>query len=109
MPRHAAGMPHNATRRLPSRRRTAMPKTAFLFPGQGAQYVGMAKELCANLPAAKKLFDGAAGILGYDLLNVCANGPADRLASTAVSQPAIFVASLAALESLRTGADAAFE
>ncbi len=78
-----------------------MPQLAFLFPGQGAQYVGMAQQLCDNLPAAKKLFDDAASILGYDLLEVCAMGPKDRLDSTAVSQPAIYVASLAALESLR--------
>ncbi len=78
-----------------------MPKTAFLFPGQGAQTVGMAKDLCATLPAAWGLFDEAASILGYDLLDVCSNGPADKLNSTIVSQPAIYVASLAALESLR--------
>jgi [acyl-carrier-protein] S-malonyltransferase len=61
----------------------------------------MAKDLTSQLPAARKLFDDAAGILGYDLLDVCVNGPADRLNSTVVSQPAIYVASLAALESLR--------
>ncbi|MBI1831583.1 MAG: acyltransferase domain-containing protein, partial [Planctomycetes bacterium] len=78
-----------------------MPKLAFLFPGQGAQYVGMAAPLCASLPAARKLFDEAASLLGYGLLDVCAKGPKERLDSTAVSQPAIYVASLAALESLR--------
>jgi [acyl-carrier-protein] S-malonyltransferase len=72
-------------------------KTAFLFPGQGAQYVGMG----ASLSAAKTLFDQASAVLGYDLLAVCANGPAERLNATDVSQPAIFVASLAALESLK--------
>src|SRR5947209_15961821 len=77
-----------------------MPSTAFLFPGQGAQYVGMAKALCDTLPAARRLFDEAAALLGYDLLDVCVNGPAERLNSTAVSQPALFVAALAALESL---------
>ena len=78
-----------------------MPKLAFLFPGQGAQTVGMAQQLCDTLPAARALFDQAAGILGYDLLEVCAKGPKERLDSTAVSQPAIYVTSLAALESLR--------
>ncbi len=78
-----------------------MPKLAFLFPGQGAQYVGMAAQLCDTLPAARKLFDDAAAILGYDLLDLCAKGPKEKLDSTAVSQPAIYVASLAALESLR--------
>ena len=78
-----------------------MAKSAFLFPGQGAQTIGMAVELCASLPAARTLFDRAAGILGYDLLNVCASGPKERLDSTVVSQPAIYVASLAALEKLK--------
>jgi [acyl-carrier-protein] S-malonyltransferase len=78
-----------------------VPKVAFLFPGQGAQSVGMAVELCRTLPAAKQRFDEAAGILGYDLLKVCAEGPADKLNSTAVSQPALYVAGLAALEALR--------
>jgi [acyl-carrier-protein] S-malonyltransferase len=78
-----------------------MPRTAFLFPGQGAQVVGMAGALCQSLPAARALFDRAAMILGYDLLAVCVNGPADRLNATDVSQPAIFVACLAALEQLK--------
>jgi [acyl-carrier-protein] S-malonyltransferase len=78
-----------------------MARIAFLFPGQGAQSVGMAKGLCEALPAAREMFRQASAALGYDLLDVCANGPAERLNSTAVSQPAIFVASLAALELLR--------
>ncbi len=78
-----------------------MAKTAFLFPGQGAQYVGMAQELCHSLPAAQALFDSAREILGYDLLQICREGPAEKLSSTAISQPAIYTASLAALESLR--------
>ncbi len=82
--------------------RSGTRNAAFLFPGQGAQTVGMAVELCRNLPAAQRLFDEAATILGYDLLNVCAEGPAEKLNSTAVSQPALYVASLAALESLRS-------
>ncbi len=75
--------------------------TAFLFPGQGAQFVGMARELTETLPAAKALFDEAAEILGYDLLSLCIHGPVERLNETDVSQPAIFVASLAALESVK--------
>ena len=78
-----------------------MPRTAFLFPGQGAQVVGMAAALCQSFPAAKELFDWATSILAYDLLAICVNGPAERLNATDVSQPAIFVASLAALEQLK--------
>lgn len=77
------------------------PTTAFFFPGQGAQSVGMAKDLVAECPAAKELFDKAADILGYDLLKVCVEGPKEKLDTTAVSQPAIYVASLAAVEKLR--------
>jgi [acyl-carrier-protein] S-malonyltransferase len=78
-----------------------MARVAFLFPGQGAQTVGMAAGLCAALPAARELFNDASVVLGYDLLDVCAHGPKERLDSTAVSQPALYVASLAALEQLR--------
>ena len=78
-----------------------MPKIAFLFPGQGAQTIGMARALYENLPAARRLFDEASSILGYDLHEACIRGPKERLDSTAISQPAIYVASLAALESLR--------
>src|ERR1700730_17950021 len=61
----------------------------------------MGRQLYETQPAARRLVDDAADILGYKLLDVCASGPAERLNSTVVSQPAIFVASLAALESLR--------
>eukprot|EP00271_Cylindrocystis_brebissonii_P015775 TRINITY_DN38788_c0_g1_i1.p1 TRINITY_DN38788_c0_g1~~TRINITY_DN38788_c0_g1_i1.p1 ORF type:complete len:401 (+),score=92.51 TRINITY_DN38788_c0_g1_i1:140-1342(+) len=74
--------------------------TAFLFPGQGAQSVGMGAE-AASVPAAASLFEKAKEILGYDLLDVCINGPKEKLDSTAISQPAIYVASLAAVEALR--------
>lgn len=85
-----------------------MARIAFLFPGQGAQVVGMAGQLCQSLPAAQTLFDRAAAILGYDLLQVCVHGPAERLNATDVSQPAIFVASLAALEQLKTSEPVCF-
>jgi [acyl-carrier-protein] S-malonyltransferase len=78
-----------------------MPKIAFLFPGQGAQSVGMCQELDRELPAVRSLFDQAGEILGFDLRSLCFEGPADALEATDVSQPAIFVASLAALESLK--------
>jgi [acyl-carrier-protein] S-malonyltransferase len=79
-----------------------MSQTAFLFPGQGAQSVGMGRQLAGTHAAARELFDRAAGILGYDLAKICFEGPADKLDSTVHSQPALFVASLAALAALRT-------
>lgn len=78
-----------------------MSKTAFLFPGQGAQHVGMGKSISERFPAARALYDRAAEILGYDLGDICFNGPAEKLDTTEISQPAIFVTSLAALEMLR--------
>lgn len=76
-------------------------KVAFLFTGQGAQFVGMCRDVVNDVPKAKELFDQASDILGYDLLDVCTSGPKEKLDSTVVSQPAIFVASMAAVEKLR--------
>jgi len=78
-----------------------MSKPAFLFPGQGAQTVGMAKQLVDGLPQAKDVFERANAILGYDLLQICLEGPPAKLDSTIHSQPALFVTSMAALEWLR--------
>jgi len=78
-----------------------MPKIAFLFPGQGSQFVGMGRELDQEIPAVTALFDRARVILGIDLRRLSLEGPAEALEATDVSQPAIFVASLAALESLK--------
>ena len=78
-----------------------MAKVAFLFPGQGAQTVGMGKGLYDELPAARALFDRANDLLGIDLKAICFEGPPEALEATDVSQPAIYVASLAALESLK--------
>jgi [acyl-carrier-protein] S-malonyltransferase len=61
----------------------------------------MGRQLYDTLPAARQLFDEAADILGYSLIDVCTYGPAERLNATNVSQPALYVASLAALQSLR--------
>eukprot|EP01025_Chloroclados_australasicus_P047430 TRINITY_DN5308_c1_g1_i2.p2 TRINITY_DN5308_c1_g1~~TRINITY_DN5308_c1_g1_i2.p2 ORF type:complete len:531 (+),score=73.37 TRINITY_DN5308_c1_g1_i2:121-1713(+) len=73
---------------------------AFLFPGQGSQSVGMIQS-CADIPAVKSMLQKAKEILGYDLLDVCINGPKERLDDTVYSQPAMFVGSLAAIEKLR--------
>ena len=76
-------------------------KIAFLFPGQGAQTVGMGRQLAESLPAARALYDRANEILGYDLAQRCFAGPAEELDATDVSQPALFITSLAAIEQLR--------
>jgi [acyl-carrier-protein] S-malonyltransferase len=76
-------------------------KPAFLFPGQGAQTVGMGRQLAESLPAARSLFDRANAVLGYDLAKICFEGSAEQLDSTVYSQPALYVTSLAALESLK--------
>ena len=78
-----------------------MSKIAFLFPGQGAQSIGMGKSLCDELPAAAQMFEHASDVLGFDLGEVCFNGPAERLNMTEISQPALFVTSMAALEKLK--------
>lgn len=78
-----------------------MGKIALLFPGQGAQHVGMGKMLAERYPAAERLYVRAGEILGYDLAQLCFDGPAEELDSTVISQPALFVTSLAALEMLR--------
>lgn len=78
-----------------------MSKIAFLFPGQGAQHVGMGRTIAERYPAARRLYDRAGEILGYDLAKLCFEGPAEELDSTVISQPALFVTSLAALEMLR--------
>lgn len=76
------------------------PTSAFLFPGQGAQAVGMGKE-AHSVSAASELYKKANDILGYDLLELCIGGPKEKLDSTVISAPAIYVTSLAAVEVLR--------
>jgi [acyl-carrier-protein] S-malonyltransferase len=75
-------------------------KTALLFPGQGAQSVGMGIGLRERSARARELFSRASDILAYDLAKLCAQGPDSELARTVHSQPALFVHSVAALADL---------
>lgn len=67
---------------------------AFVFPGQGAQFPGMGKDLYENNPLAKELFDKADEILGFKITNIMFNGTADELKQTKVTQPAVFLHSV---------------
>jgi [acyl-carrier-protein] S-malonyltransferase len=78
-----------------------MVTTAYLFAGQGAQKVGMGRDLAAAFPAAKALFDRASAILGFDLLKVCIEGPQEELNRTDRCQPALLVHGIACLEAAR--------
>ncbi len=69
--------------------------TAFIFPGQGAQFTGMGKDLYEKSPFAKKLFDEADQILGFTISRTMFEGTADELKQTKVTQPAIFIHSVA--------------
>jgi len=75
---------------------------AFLFPGQGAQLVGMGADLVGVYPAAARVFEEANDIVGFDLRQICFEGPAETLNTTTMSQPAIFTTSAALLEIMRT-------
>jgi [acyl-carrier-protein] S-malonyltransferase len=78
-----------------------MSKTALMFAGQGAQTVGMGKDLAENFPAARAWFDRANAALGYDLASVCFNGPDAELTKTENAQPGIFLVSWVAFELLK--------
>lgn len=78
-----------------------MPKTAFLFAGQGSQYAGMGRELAERFPCARRIFEEADRALGFSLSRLCFDGPADELQLTANTQPAVLTVSVAAAEVLR--------
>ncbi len=78
-----------------------MKKTALIFSGQGAQTVGMGKDLAAEYPCAAALFARADAILGYSLSRIAFEGPAEDLTKTSVCQPALYVHGLACLEVLK--------
>ena len=80
----------------------ALVKFAVVFPGQGAQAVGMGGKVATRWPAAARRFAEASDLLGYDLAAVCATGPEEKLADTAVAQPALYVTGFAAWEILAT-------
>ncbi|GAB6030413.1 hypothetical protein CHUAL_007290 [Chamberlinius hualienensis] len=74
--------------------------TVMLFPGQGSQFVGMGNRLL-KYPNVERMYSIASEILGYDLLDICLNGPKDKLDKTVNCQPAVVVTSLAAVEKLK--------
>ncbi|MZK52716.1 ACP S-malonyltransferase [Clostridium beijerinckii] len=75
-------------------------KTAFLFPGQGVQTIGMAKELCDNIPECKEILDRSEEILNMPIKKMMFEGPEEILTATENAQPTILVASLIALKAL---------
>lgn len=76
-------------------------KTAYIFPGQASQYVGMGKDLYDKYETARRLFDQANEIVDLDLKSVCFEGPEEELKKTNITQPAIFVHSLVVFELLK--------
>ncbi|MFL2651780.1 MAG: ACP S-malonyltransferase [Anaerolineales bacterium] len=75
--------------------------TAFVFPGQGSQSIGMGYDLALNYPSAKKIFTTADKILGVNLSSICWEGPKDKLDDTYNTQPALYTCSIAGLTALR--------
>lgn len=78
-------------------------KKAYVFPGQGSQFTGMAKDLYESSPLAKKMLEDANDILGFRITDIMFNGTADDLKATKVTQPAVFLHSVVMAECLRDG------
>src|SRR5260221_13766990 len=78
-----------------------MGKTAWLFPGQGSQHVGMGRQLAERFASAAHVFDEASDALGLDVRKLAWDLPAEELDQTQNAQPALLVASIAALRSAR--------
>jgi [acyl-carrier-protein] S-malonyltransferase len=78
-----------------------MSKTALIFAGQGAQVVGMGRDLAERFPVARQWFDQANSTLGYDLASICFNGPEADLTKTGNAQPGIFLVSWVAFQMLK--------
>ena len=72
-----------------------MNKTAFLFPGQGSQSLGMMSELASRSEIFRDTFEEASAVLGYDLWEITQNGPVERLNRTEVTQPAMLTSGVA--------------
>ena len=102
---YTRGLPHlwllHGTDRRGEQRGRVLSKIALLFPGQGAQTVGMGREVFEKVPAARELFERANEVLGYDLKILCFEGPAEALTETKVCQPALYVQGFALFSMLQ--------
>lgn len=78
-----------------------MPRLAFIFPGQGAQRIGMGQELAHNFPEAAKIFEQADDRLGFSISDLCFAGPKEKLDQTEYSQPALLTTEIAVLEVIK--------
>jgi len=78
-----------------------MGKTAFVFPGQGAQYAGMGKEFYDNFEESRNIFNTANEALGFDITKLCFEGPNESLSVTKITQPAILTVCMAIYEVIK--------